>query len=172
MSLNTRKISWTFAAYLVAAALVPAAATAQDADPQAIALGTELVDLAGAKSMMTQMMNQIEPALTKLVAQANPGKEAEALEVMQKFVIPRIESSVPDLVQECARLYAKHFSTDDLGQMIAFYKSPVGQKLVAEQPKMMQEMAGVAQAWGQRIAVESMKAYGDEFKKRGLQTPI
>jgi hypothetical protein len=91
---------------------------------------------------------------------------------MQQFVLPRIRDSIPELLHEAALLYARHFSTDELEQMVGFYKSPVGQKMVTEQPKMMQEMALAAQGWGQRIAVEALKAYADEFKKRGLETPI
>jgi hypothetical protein len=160
------------AAWLAAVALAPASALAQEADPKAAELGAELIDAAGTKSVMNQMMNQLGPGLTQLVVQANPGKEDAAREVMQSFVLPRIQASVPELMHEGALLYAKHFTNEELGQMIAFYKSPVGQKLVLEQPKMMQEMAVVAQTWGQKIALEALKAYSDEFKKRGLQTPI
>jgi hypothetical protein len=149
------------------------AALAQDAaDPKALELAAEVVDAAGMKAIAIQMMNQIGPSLTQLVVQANPGKEAAASDVMQHFVIPRIRDQVPELLHEAALLYAQHFSADELTQMVVFYKSPVGQKLVSEQPKMMQEMTVVSQAWGQKIALEALKAYSDEFKKRGLQTPI
>jgi hypothetical protein len=162
------------AALLAAAWLMfnPAAQAQDSADPKALELAAEVVDAAGMKSIATQMMSQIGPGLTQMVVQANPGKESEANEVMQRFIIPRIQEQIPELLHEAALLYAKHFSTDELGQMVAFYKSTVGQKLVSEQPKMMQEMAMVAQTWGQKIAIESLKAYADEFKKRGLQTPI
>jgi hypothetical protein len=167
-----RLIAWIAAAWLGATALTPHGARAQDADPKAIELGTELVDLAGSKGMMNQMVDQIGPSLTQLVVQANPGKEAAVTDVMQRFVLPRIRDSLPELLHEGALLYARHFTTDELGELIAFYKSPVGMKLVAEQPQMLREMSAVAQAWGQKIALDALKSYADEFKKRGLQTPI
>jgi hypothetical protein len=170
---RARKIGLIAAAWLAAAVFSPIGASAQDnTDPKSIELGAELVDLAGVRGMMNQMMDQIGPTLTQLVVQANPGKEAEVTEVMQSFVLPRMRESVPQFMHEGALLYARHFTNGELGELVAFYKSPVGRKLVAAQPQMMQEMALVAQTLGQKIALDAVRSYSEEFKKRGLQTPI
>jgi hypothetical protein len=149
-------------------------ARAQDdnIDPKAIELSSELLDLAGSKKVMTQMFDRMGPLLTEMIEKANPGKEADVDDVMKNYVLPKMQESLPELEHESALLYAKHFTTDELGQLVAFYQSPVGKKLVQELPGMMAEMSTFAQAEGRSLALDALKAYSDEFRKRGLQTPI
>jgi hypothetical protein len=141
-------------------------------DAKTLELSTQLLELAGVKPMLVQMLDQVAPSLTMLIQQANPGKETEVNAVMNQFVMPKMKARLPEVIHEGAVLYANHFSSDEIGQLIQFYQSPLGQKLVREQPVMSKEMARVATAWAQAVAVQAVKEYADEFKKRGLQTPI
>jgi uncharacterized protein len=172
--MTKRKVAFVFAAALLAGSAISATdAAAQDAtSPKNLELSTELLDLAGAKTMLTQMIDQLTPSLTQLIQQANPGKENEVSDVMNKFVMPKMKERLPEVVKEGAVIYAQHFTTDELSQLIQFYQSPLGQKLVREQPLMSKEMARVSTAWARSVAVEAVHEYSDEFKKRGLQTPI
>ena len=38
-----------------------------------------------------------------------------------------------------ARVYASHFTEAELKQILTFYQSPVGQKMVVEEPKAIDE---------------------------------
>ena len=46
---------------------------------------------------------------------------------------------------EVAKLYATHFTEAELKEMLAFYKTPVGMKLITEQPKVGDEGMRFAQ---------------------------
>jgi hypothetical protein len=46
---------------------------------------------------------------------------------------------VDDMVDAMVPIYQKHLTKSDLAAIIAFYSSPVGQKLLKEQPAMMAE---------------------------------
>ena len=137
-----------------------------------VELGAKLIDLAGTKDRMAQMLDQIMPGLIKLVQQANPGKEKEVSEVMTQYIVPKMKQNLPEALREGAVVYANHFSEDELNQLIAFYQSPIGRKLVQEQPAIAQEMGRFGAAWAQKTALEAIREYADEFKKRGLDTPI
>ncbi|HTN38130.1 MAG TPA: DUF2059 domain-containing protein [Arachidicoccus sp.] len=57
-------------------------------------------------------------------------------------------------------VYAKHFSLAEVQQMVAFYKTPIGIKMVHELPAIMVESQKVGAAWGQRVVertTEKMK---------------
>jgi hypothetical protein len=168
------RIAWTCAVVLLAAVGgFSASVRAQDsADDRSVALATELIDLAGSKAVMVQTMDRMEPMLTQLIEKSNPGKEADVEDVMKRFVLPKMRESLPDLLHASALLYAKHFSADELQQLVDFYKSPIGRKFVSELPAMLQEMSTFAAAKGQQIAIDALKAYQAEFQKRGLQLPI
>ena len=66
-----------------------------------------------------------------------------------------------------AKLYASHFSEAELKQLLAFYKSPIGVKLIAEQPKVGEESLKFAQDWANKLSDQVIANMRDELKKRG-----
>jgi hypothetical protein len=48
-------------------------------------------------------------------------------------------------------VYDRHFSSQELRQLISFYETPVGQKMISELPVVMQESTQAGQQWGGRI---------------------
>lgn len=61
-------------------------------------------------------------------------------------------------------IYEKHFSQDELEGLIAFYKSPLGKKLLAAMPAVMQESMQVGREWGQQLA----KRVFERLKEKGI----
>lgn len=47
-------------------------------------------------------------------------------------------------------VYSKHFTIGELRELLAFYSTPLGQKLIREMPAVMQESSEIGGAWGQR----------------------
>jgi hypothetical protein len=72
-----------------------------------------------------------------------------------------------ELTDEVAKLYTAHFSDAELKQVLAFYKSPIGMKLIAEQPKVGEESLKFAQDWANKLSDEVIANMRDELKKRG-----
>lgn len=52
-----------------------------------------------------------------------------------------------ELDDDIVAIYARHFSESELRDMIAFYRSPTGQRLIQRTPAIMRESAATAQAW-------------------------
>jgi hypothetical protein len=55
-----------------------------------------------------------------------------------------------------------------LRDAITFYRSPLGKKLVTEEPKAMEETMKAADAWSKKFADEINAKLRDEMKKRGF----
>ena len=69
---------------------------------------------------------------------------------------------IGEMLDAMVPIYQKHLSKGDLESILAFYSSPVGRKLLREQPAMMQESMEVGGKIGrQRIGAMSEKI--DEF---------
>jgi hypothetical protein len=51
--------------------------------------------------------------------------------------------------------------------VLAFYKTPVGMKLLAEQPKVGEEGLKFAQDWANALSDQVIAKMRDELKKRG-----
>lgn len=60
-------------------------------------------------------------------------------------------------------IYDSCFTEQDIQGLIAFYKSPLGKRLVEKLPVITQKSFDVGQVWGQKIAAELL----EELKQKG-----
>jgi hypothetical protein len=84
----------------------------------------------------------------------------------QRQLNPRVPSVVWDrfsaaaharkgeLEDRIAASYERHFTADELRQILAFYDTPVGKKLAGLQPTLMQEGMLAGREWGMQIGAE------------------
>lgn len=66
----------------------------------------------------------------------------------------RMIQDLPQLVDSIAVVYAARFTQQELEALVAFYNSPVGQRLRELQPTLVAESSAMGQRWGMRIGVE------------------
>ena len=60
-------------------------------------------------------------------------------------------------------IYDKYYNDSDIVQLIAFYQTPVGKKVILTMPLVMQESMQVGQTWGTELAekvINNLKAKG------------
>ena len=59
-----------------------------------------------------------------------------------------------EMISMIVPIYDKHFSHDDIKDIITFYETPTGKKLIQKLPFITQESMSAGQAWGQRLGLE------------------
>ncbi len=69
---------------------------------------------------------------------------------------------IDEMVDAMVPIYQRHLAHEDIEAILAFYSSSVGQKLLREQPAMMQEGMKVGGEIGRR-RLETMMQQMDEF---------
>jgi uncharacterized protein len=84
-------------------------------------------------NQMAAMMSQQLPCVEASFWQTYIDKDGQ--EQLTKAMIPA---------------YQHHFTADEVQGLIKFYKSPLGQKLVAQMPATMAEAAQAGQQWGRQ----------------------
>lgn len=67
-----------------------------------------------------------------------------------------------EMMAASADIYRKHFSSDDIKALVAFYSSPAGQKFLAEMPSLLQESMRA----GSDIMMKRMPEIMDRIEKR------
>jgi len=72
-----------------------------------------------------------------------------------------------ELMTDAARIYASHFTEAELKQLLAFYQSPLGQKVITEEPKSADESMAMAGSWADKLSEEVIVKMRAEMKKRG-----
>jgi len=152
----------------VAASLVAfdAAAVAQQPTPAAIETAKEIIKVTGATALFNPLIAGVVEQAKNLFLQQNPALAKDLNEISAQLrteLAPRFE----EINSEVARLYALHFTEGELKELLAFYKSPVGVKLVAEQAKVAEEGLKFAQDWANKLSDQVIIRMRDELRKRG-----
>ena len=65
--------------------------------------------------------------------------------------------NLQNLIKIYTLFIKKHLSHKDLKEIIKFYESPVGKKLVKSQPLIMKESFQIGTKWGQGVAKRVME---------------
>jgi hypothetical protein len=81
----------------------------------------------------------------------------------------RLDSELDKFVDLAAQVYAREFTEDDLANIMAFYKTPTGEKLISKQPIIAQFMTTVGMQWGQQVGREVMEDYQKEKANKSAQ---
>lgn len=61
------------------------------------------------------------------------------------------EVKAQDLVDMLIPIYDKHYSDEEIRHMLAFYSSPLGQKIVEKTPSVTQASYKAGEEWGRKI---------------------
>jgi uncharacterized protein len=154
------------AAVAVALVAFGSIGNAQQTSVAAVQSGKELVKVTGATALFNPLIPGVIGQAKNLFLQQNPALSKDLNEIgaqMRVELAPRFE----ELTSEMAKLYATHFTEAELKEILAFYKTPVGMKLLAEQPKVGEEGLKFAQDWANTLSDQVIAKMRDELKKRG-----
>lgn len=117
----------------------------------------------------------------KLLMQYSGGKDAYDAAILQMFTmfsqqypeVPEqfwaefkeefIKISTDELVVLFAPVYARHLTSKDLDDIIAFYQTPAGKKLASSQGAITAESMSVGQEWGAVLGEKVLK----KLKEKG-----
>jgi hypothetical protein len=155
-------------AALLALALVAAAgaAQAQQPSPAALASARELMEIKGVKSLVEPVVVGVIEQTKGTILQTNPGLTKDLDEVSAQLR-NEYQPRVAEMTNEIVQLYAQRFSEQELKEAIAFYKSAVGKKMLAEEPRILDATYARLQQWAIRFQDEVMTRVRAEMKKRG-----
>jgi len=73
----------------------------------------------------------------------------------------RIASRWMSAAAKARSIYDANFSADEIKQLVVFYQSPVGRKIVVQLPQLAQQIIAMGQSWGEQAgarAVERIRA--------------
>lgn len=104
----------------------------------------KLMAVTGVENLATQVTSQMRVALEK----AMPQVPMEAWDRMEE------KMDTGELIDMTVPIYAKHFTHDEIQQMLEFYATPLGRKMVTTMPALMQELMVAGQEWGEKIGEE------------------
>jgi len=165
---NSIRVSFVAVFLTAMAALSPARA---DTDPEALKTAKAILEATNASATGTQMITVLMKSLTGILTASNPGKGQEISDILNQVVLPEFQKSMPDLVELTAHTYADNFSAAELKQILAFYQTDIGKKLIQRQPEIVREQISVGQTFAATLMARVHDKMLDALKAKGLQKP-
>jgi hypothetical protein len=143
-------------------------ARAQAPSPGALAAAKELVTLKGGAAMFDPLIPGVIESAKNQFLPTNPqlaGPLNEVAAQLHKEYEPK-RSEIIDLV---AKIYAQHFTEAELKEIVAFYKSPTGKKMTAQEPAAINQSLGAAQEWANQFSDMVLQRFRAEMAKKGYK---
>lgn len=134
--------------------------------PQAIASARELLLLKRGDTVFYQIIDGVVETVKNVFLPTNPQLSKELNDVAQELR-KEYTAKRPELLNEVAKVYAERFTEAELKDLIVFYKSPLGQKMVDREPGIIDESLRRAQTWGDALSGTTMERFRQEMKKKG-----
>jgi hypothetical protein len=142
------------------------AAHAQQPSAASIATAKELIAATGATTMFNPLIPGVIEQAKLLYLQQNPALGPD-LNVVTAKLRNDLQPRFAEITNEVALLYAKTFSEQELKEILAFYKTPTGQKLLKTQPTVISSSMDFARNWANRLSEEVVAKIREEMKKKG-----
>lgn len=160
-----RRLAWVVGAVLMAALPLVAQQSEWNPDkaaeeaqrpehPVTVAQVHQIMALTKTNDLKKQMLESMMPYLK----QAMPFLPPDVLDDYQA----RIEKA--DFEPIAIASYQKHLSTEDAAQVIAFYESPAGKRIVAAMPQIVAETQQAGAVLGQKLMAETLEAHRAEIE--------
>jgi hypothetical protein len=142
------------------------AALAQAPSAAQVATARQLVELKGGTTMFDPIILGIVNQTGSTLLQTNPQLSKDlnevAVNLRTEFTARRVE-----LINEAAKFYAARFTDAELKELVTFFSSALGKKMVAQEPLALDETFQFIQQWSQGVGEQVMNRFRAEMKKKG-----
>ena len=137
--------------------------------PEHLNTARELLKIANVEGVMRGAMANQAELIEQQIKRIAPNTDPQVVALVERITHEETEKNIPRILDESARIYARHFSEKDLRGLIAFYQTPLGSKLIGQLPQVTREITQLSA----ELASNMMVRVVEELKKQKAagQTP-
>ncbi|HEY6130017.1 MAG TPA: DUF2059 domain-containing protein [Candidatus Acidoferrum sp.] len=138
-------------------------------DPAKEADIRRLLEVAGAKALALQTMNEMFKSIKPVLTNTLPAGEYREKLVDAFFARFMAKADSNTLLDLAVPEYDKNFTREEIRGLIQFYESPLGKKAITVVPQLMAELQTKGRKWGEDLGRQSMLevlAEHPEFEKQ------
>ena len=151
-----------------AGAQQPAAPPLKQASPAAIAAAKEILTMKNASAMYASAVPNLVQQTKEVLLQNNLNYQKDLNEVAV-IVAQSLAGREKEIGEGMAKIYANEFSEQELKDLVTFYKSTLGQKLLWTEPRAIQFSMSYMNQWAQNFAEVVNSQFRAEMRKRGKE---
>ena len=153
---------------LALTALPAVAQQPKPASPAAIAAAKEILAMKHADAMYANAVPNLVHKTKDQLLQSNLNYQKDLNEV-EVIVAQKLAGRQKEIGDGMAAVYAQAFTEQELKDLVTFYKSPLGQKLLAAEPRAIQISMSYMNQWAQQFGETINGEFRAEMRKRGKQ---
>ena|SRR5205085_969025 len=135
------------------------------ASPAALAAAREILSMKNAGAMYASAVPNIVEQTKNALIQNNLNYQKDLNEVAP-IVAQKLAGREKEIGEGMAQVYATEFSEQELKDLVTFYKSPLGQKLLSTEPRAIQFSMSYMNQWAIMFAGVVNEGFKEEMKKR------
>src|SRR6202035_550851 len=147
-----------------------AAAPAEKLDPAKEAAIRHLLEITGetkeGENINAGMTGRVKEVMTRALPADQLPKFMDTF--TQKYTASAPPNAVTDAV---VKIYAQHFSLEDIQGVTKFYESAVGQRMVKEMPDVARESQSVGMQMDQKVVIDVLRGMSDEYPQLKQMLP-
>ena len=136
--------------------------------PAAIAAAKEILAMKNAAAMYANAVPNLVEQTKNVLLQSNLNYQKDLNEVAI-IVAKNLAGREKEIGDGMAQVYANEFTEQELKDLVVFYKTPLGQKLLASEPRAIQFSMSYMNQWAQVFAENINGQFRAEMRKRGKQ---
>jgi uncharacterized protein len=165
-STSTFKLCRLALAFALACLVTVGVAKAQQPSPASVELARQVILVKGGNAMFDPVVPGVIESAKNVFLPTNPNLSKDLTEVANQLK-REYDGKRAELLNVVATTYAQRFTEQELKDLLAFYKSPLGQKVVIDEPKVLDTAMQRAQDWANNFSEEVISKMRAEMKKRG-----
>jgi hypothetical protein len=141
-------------------------APAQTPSANSVALAKDIIAVKGSAAGFNVVVPGVIERVKAMLLQTNPMLSKDLNEVALKLRTD-YASKMGEPLTEAAKLYASKFSEQELKTILAFYKSPVGKKVIEQEPAIFEQSMQNLDEWADKLSQDMLIKFRVEMKKKG-----
>src|SRR6202048_444008 len=146
----------------------PTAVPLKQGTPAAIAAAKEILAMKNASAMYANAIPNLVDQTKNVLLQNNLNYQKDLNEVAV-IVAQGLAGREKEIGEGMAKIYANEFTEQELKDLVTFYKSPLGQKLLATEPRAIQFSMSYMNQWAQSFSEVVNGQFRAEMRKRGKE---
>jgi uncharacterized protein len=165
----SKQVHRSFKAAVLALALTSTAlpAFAQELAPEHLALARRYVDLTDNNSVYEVTLVQVAVETMRTILSQNPDL-TDTVDTAITAVLDTYRDRKGELLDQFARVYALRFTMEELQQIVTFYESPVGSKLVTVNAQAGQDLQAIQEVFEVNLRTEFFAQVRAELREAGV----
>lgn len=151
-----------------APAPAPAVAPLPALAPSHLQAARELIDLTGVTNSLDGIYDEFGERTRQIVGVTRP----EMVKDMNEIIValkPEADKKNAEIAATAAEIFARKMPEADIKEVVAFFKSPVGQRYSKARPLAIEELYAKLEVWSLQTSNYLFDRFMLEMRKRGHQ---